>query len=132
MPVTTKKLTWGGVFLLLICMFPMCSCTCCVGGPHLLGWATGIRFDSERWKKGGPDCDKMVYDLRYGGYLDGKTRKEVEELLGPGLDDFDPRGLVYFISCLGSGVMPWERGDTQFLLICFDGDVVVEIQVKGF
>jgi hypothetical protein len=41
------------------------------------------KFDSEKWKSGNArDRGKMVYDLRSSKILLGKTRREVDELLG--------------------------------------------------
>jgi hypothetical protein len=130
MPTRTKRLAWKAALLLLVtspCTLGPCAC---IGLPELLAWASSVPFDSDSWKSA-DGRGRMVYDLRHGRLM-GKTKHEVEEMLGAGDDRFNPREWWYPLSHDCDGVMWWEGGDSTFLVVVFDKDVVVEVRIRGF
>ena len=100
-------------------------------------WYTrDIAFDSEAWRAqgnvpspyDGSDRMQMAEDLKGSGTLEGRTRSEVYELLGPVyLDDEEWQTLSTFYYILGSGLI-----DTMILSVTFGTDGrVQEVTIFG-
>lgn len=94
---------------------------------------TPIRFDSVAWKRADPIEDyrtvrnQMIGDLLSRRLLEGRTRAQVEILLGPPLEgpldeagvDGDRWHMAYYLGMERCG---WASLDDEFLVIRFDSD----------
>lgn len=109
-------------------------------------WWNSVPFDSEKWKHG-PDHDRfdMVYELQKHYDLVGRSRKDIEELLGTpshierqseqhGLPRFSsgfPRSETEHWYWIGHEKYVFAGMDSAFLVIGFKGDNAVNVYIGG-
>lgn len=101
-------------------------------GPQVKSYLEREAFDSRKWIEADRSNtnvrQRMVDDLLKTHSLVGKSRTEIEALLGPPTED-SPRGNFDLIYWLGP-----ERGfiqiDSEWLLIRFENDRVIEVKVR--
>ena len=86
-------------------------------------------FSTDRWIKYPRERVKKVDDMLEKHILIGKTKEEVVELLGNETDGAHFKELNNFVYYLGD-----ERGlisiDSEWLVVTFDNDIVVEVEIK--
>jgi hypothetical protein len=117
-PVNTRRCLAVRLFFSLLLLAALLAAL----GTGVAGWvgylsAAPMKFDAKKWRAGDPRHRyRMYHDLLDSGILEGKTRAEVIELLGPGGTGRDDQ-LAYAMTDPSFGLFGWD----ETLFIEFSG-----------